>query len=76
MRLDIRVPIGMMFAILGALLLGYGLLGDASIYARSLGYNVNVTWGATVLTFGLLMLFFGRRGMLRAPGSAPPTDGR
>ena len=76
MRLDIRVPIGMMFSILGALLLGYGLLGDASIYARSLGYNVNVSWGATVLAFGLLMLWFGRRGMRGATDNAPPTDAR
>ena len=76
MGLDIRVPIGMMFAILGALLLGYGLLGDASIYSRSLGYNVNVSWGAAVLGFGLVMLFFGRRAMGRAPGSVPPTDAR
>ena len=76
MQLDIRVPIGLMFSILGALLLGYGLLGDARIYARSLGYNVNVSWGATVLVFGLLMLFFGRRATMRGPGSAPPSDAR
>ena len=69
MGLDIRLPIGLMFTILGALLVGYGLFGDPSVYQRSLGYNVNVSWGAVVLLFGVLMLHFGRRAMRRAPGA-------
>src|SRR5947208_7432170 len=36
MGLDIRLPIGLMFTILGLLLAGYGLVGDKEIYARSL----------------------------------------
>jgi hypothetical protein len=32
MGLDVRLPVGVMFAIMGALLTGYGALGDRSIY--------------------------------------------
>jgi len=63
MGLDIRTPIGLMFAILGALLVGYGLLTAGSdVYQRSLGLNVNLIWGAVLLAFGLGMLWLGRRG--------------
>jgi hypothetical protein len=67
MGLDIRTPIGLMFACFGGLLVGYGLLTSGSdMYARSLGINVNLEWGAVLLVFGLAMLYFGRRGR---PGS-------
>ncbi|HYD55208.1 MAG TPA: hypothetical protein VEA99_21415 [Gemmatimonadaceae bacterium] len=65
MGLDIRFPIGLMFSILGAMLVLYGLLSDPAIYARSFGHNVNLIWGLVVLVFGLGMLYFGRRGMGR-----------
>jgi len=61
MRLDIRLPIGLLFAILGLLLLGFGLLSDPAIYQRSLGINVNLIWGAVMEAFGLAMWHFGRR---------------
>jgi hypothetical protein len=61
MRLDIRLPIGLLFAILGALLAGYGLASDAAIYQRSLGYNVNLWWGLVLLVFGVIMVWVGRR---------------
>ena len=35
MGLDIRLPMGLMFTIFGALLTGYGLLSDRAIYQRS-----------------------------------------
>jgi len=60
MGLDIRIPIGMMFTILGLLLSGYGMVtaSDSALYARSLGINVNICWGAALLLFGLVMLAF------------------
>lgn len=67
MSFDIRLPIGLMFTILGALLLGYGVLSDQDIYARSLGINVNVIWGAVLLTFGGSMLVLSRRGRRGSP---------
>ena len=62
MGLDIRTPIGSLFAILGVLLVGFGLLSDPSIYKRSLGINVNLYWGGVLLAFGALMLWLGRGG--------------
>lgn len=61
--LDVRLPIGLMFTGLGALLLAYGTFGDQSVYARSLGYNVNVVWGGVLLVFGVVMLYLGRRSV-------------
>jgi hypothetical protein len=42
MGLDIRIPIGLMFSILGLLLTGFGIVGDKTIYQRALGINVNL----------------------------------
>jgi len=61
MGLDIRLPIGLLFTILGVLLLAYGVLGDPAIYQRSLGINVNLGWGAVMTVFGGTMWYFGRR---------------
>lgn len=73
MGLDIRVPIGMLFLILGVLLIAYGLISDSAIYARSLGVNINVWWGACLTAFGAAMFFFGRRGA-RTSGMRPTDD--
>ena len=56
MGLDVRVPVGMMFATMGVLLVAYGLFGDQSIYGRSLGININLIWGLVALAFGATML--------------------
>ena len=61
MGVDIRIPIGLMFTILGLLLAVFGLLSDSSIYQRSLGINVNLLWGAVLTVFGIIMLLMGRR---------------
>ena len=56
MTLDLRLPIGLMFTVFGALLTGFGLISDGAIYAKSLGINVNLWWGLVLLAFGLVML--------------------
>jgi hypothetical protein len=61
MGLDIRLPIGLMFTILGLLISGYGLFGDPAVYERSLGININLWWGLVMLVFGLLMFLLGKR---------------
>jgi hypothetical protein len=73
MRLDIRLPIGMFFAVLGVLLAIYGLTSDPAIYQRSLGRNVNLVWGLVLLVFGATMLALGRRAM-RAIQPVAPSD--
>ena len=76
MRLDIRLPIGLLFAILGALLVAYGLVSDASIYRRSLGININLWWGLALLAFGALMLVLGRRGSSAMRPAEESPEGR
>ncbi len=61
MGLDIRIPVGLMFAIVGAILVAYGVISDPIIYRISLGINVNLWWGAILLAFGLVMFLLGRR---------------
>jgi hypothetical protein len=76
MNLDIRLPIGGLFFLLGLLLTGYGLMADDAIYARSLGINVNLTWGLVVLAFGALFLWMGRRGASGVHLAADEPEGR
>ena len=59
MRLDLRLPIGLLFSLFGVILVVYGLVSDSGLYGRSLGINVNLWWGLVLLAFGLIMLFFG-----------------
>jgi multisubunit Na+/H+ antiporter MnhG subunit len=66
MGLDIRIPIGSLFVILGALLAGYGLLSNPAIYRRSLGIDINLWWGAVLFIFGLAMLALAWRAAARA----------
>ena len=63
MGLDIRWPIGLMFSLIGVLLVGYGLITDSNteIYSRSLNLNVNLYWGLLLVVFGGSMLFFAWR---------------
>jgi putative Mn2+ efflux pump MntP len=68
MGLDIRYPIGLMFGIIGLVMVLYGLFtGSDPMYHRSLGINVNVWWGAVLLVFGGLMLYFARKTTKEAP---------
>jgi hypothetical protein len=56
LRLDIRLPLGLLFLIFGSLLLIFGLASNPEIYARSLGININFWWGIVMLLFGLALL--------------------
>jgi len=58
MGLDLRLPIGLYFTILGVMLGGYGIFtnANAAMYQRSLNMNINLIWGVVLLVFGLGML--------------------
>lgn len=64
MDMDIRFPIGLLFAILGLILAVFGLItiNDTELYARSLGRNINLWTGILMLVFGGLMLLSARKG--------------
>lgn len=70
MGLDIRWPIGLMFSLVGALMVIYGFAtgSNTEMYQRSLGMNVNVGWGLVLLVFGATMTYFAWRGASMPPG--------
>jgi len=66
MNLDLRIPMGLMFLIVGAILSAYGLATMGSpIYTKSVGMNINLIWGIVMLLFGSTMFLLGRRGQSR-----------
>jgi hypothetical protein len=74
MQLDVRLPIGVMFAIIGLVLTVYGLItwSDKAMYERSLGYNINFWWGLFLAIFGGAMLLLARRAAARTRQAAAP----
>ncbi len=66
MGLDIRIPIGLMFLLLGPILLGAGWMD---------GVRLSMYTGASMVTFGAIMFFLGVRGHRRSvAGAAPVAD--
>jgi len=61
---DARIPMGMLFTLTGTILGAFGLAtrGNTAMYAKSLGIDVNLWWGITLLVFGIVVLAMGRRG--------------
>ncbi|HEV2290738.1 MAG TPA: hypothetical protein VGR60_02740 [Gemmatimonadales bacterium] len=51
--LDLRVPIGGLFALVGAMLLAYGLLHGADPALSPTGMPIVTIWGAVQLVAGL-----------------------
>lgn len=62
MGLDIRWPIGLMFLVVGLLMVVAGFTVPQEQLQRSLGININLLWGLGLLVFGGLMVFFAWRG--------------
>lgn len=63
MKLDIKIPIGLLFTIFGLILSVYGVVtgSDTEIYAKSLGYNINLYIGLFMFVFGVFMLILARK---------------
>ncbi len=53
MGLDLRLPIGALFLIIGLLLAGYGWM--------TAGMEVDRWWGLVMVVFGLIMVTLARR---------------
>ena len=75
MGLDIRWPIGLMFSLVGVILVIYGLAtgSDTELYRRSLDININLRWGLVVLAFGAAMLAMAWRAS-RQPAEPQSSD--
>jgi hypothetical protein len=56
--MDIRLPIGLMFLIIGVIVAGYGAAttGSEMYKIHSLGININLWWGLFLTLFGAFML--------------------
>jgi hypothetical protein len=76
MGLDIRWPIGLMFTLIGAMLLIFGLItgSNAEMYKHSLDININLYWGLLLLVFGGWMLAMAWRGSQK--DEAPQQPGK
>ena len=74
MNLDLRIPMGLMFSIVGIILTAFGLgtNHDATLYAKSLGINANLWWGIVLLIFGQIMFQLGRSSQARLAKMPPP----
>jgi protein-S-isoprenylcysteine O-methyltransferase Ste14 len=60
---DIRIPIGLMFTVVGIIIsvFGFFTMSNTEMYHKSLGINVNIIMGLLMLIFGLVMLYFAWR---------------
>lgn len=66
MSLDLRIPMGLMFTLVGMILVAFGLATNGSaIYAVDKGIDVNLWWGLVLFVFGVTMLTLGRRSQKR-----------
>ncbi len=61
--MDVRKPIGLMFLIVGLILIGYGVAtGGDPMYAKSLSININLYWGVAMAVFGAVFVGFSFLG--------------
>jgi len=72
MQLDIRLPIGLMFTVLGLLLVFVG----AFLRPNDQAVNVDLWWGAVMLIFGVVMFVLGRRGTATARLAEESPEGQ
>ena len=60
MKLDIRLPIGMLFCTIGVLLVAHGLATPVANAGTSAGWTLDVPWGCLISLFSGLMLALAR----------------
>ena len=71
MTFDLRLPIGLLFALFGVILALDGLVSARLV----LGINVNLWWGIVLILFGGVMLGLAARAKNAAP-VRPTSDDR
>jgi len=75
MRFDIRLPIGLVFVLIGAMVAVRGLIGGAALaQAQTAGLNIDLIWGAAMTVFGAgLLAVVALRGSKGSPGNRSVT---
>ena len=71
MSFDLRLPIGLLFAVFGVILAGDGLIAHRLV----LDVNVNLWWGLVMIAFAAVMLGLAARGRNAAPVRPATDDG-
>ena len=66
MNVDLRYPIGILFMILGGLLILFGAFSGADLYQRSFNININLWWGFLMFLFGFAFFVAARVHSVRA----------
>ncbi len=77
MSLDLRIPMGLMFTLVGMILTVFGIatrMSNAASMRKSLGINANFWWGLVLLAFGLTMYVLGLRSQQRLAKEPPPAE--
>ena len=59
MTLDIRLPMSLLFTLIGMLLVAYGFTHPSTSVAA--GWNLNADWGAVLIVFGVSMGLLAHR---------------
>lgn len=71
MQADIRLPIGLLFSIVGVLITIFGLAtSGAEMYKHSLGININIWSGICLTIFGVIMLIMALRAQGKGKAQA------
>jgi putative Mn2+ efflux pump MntP len=73
MKLDVRLPIGLMFSLFGLILAVLGLVKGSEQTQRLFGLNLDLAWGLVILAFGLVMLVIALRARKKNDGSGPAS---
>jgi len=70
--IDLRMPLGALFGVLGLLLTGYGAATFGQPGTEPSGVPINLIWGIVLVAFGLWMLLLARRARRATSGSTHP----
>jgi hypothetical protein len=69
--IDLRVPVGSLFSVLGVLLTAYGAATLGQPGTMPTGVAIDVIWGLVLLAFGVGMLLLARRARARSKQMLP-----
>lgn len=68
--MDLRTPIGLLFGVIGLLLVIFGLTHGGPAFTPT-GVNIDLDWGAIMLLFGACMLLLAFRAKSRETAAQP-----
>lgn len=74
--LDVRQPIGLLFAVYGLILVGSGLIQPTQtvIPDHNISFNLDLVWGGLMGLFGMMMLSLAAKDKKKEPPTLPPKQ--